>query len=752
MNYKHRLKNRLSFIDIPECLECENLKCMNVDHCESLDKYIIDIIEAIEDTTKETIPYKHAPKGHKFKASKRKCIPGWKDHVLPYKLEANFWYKEWRSMGKPRGGLLYDNMRFFRNKFKYAKRRTLVAAEAIKRDKFLEACLEGDKSLFEELKKLRGAPNNIASKIDGHTDPTSITHHLKNIYQGFYNRTGSQVPLENLLNEVNQNITSEDIIDVKKVTPELIKNIVQEKIKPNKSDPEFDMTTNNLKQAPFSLFVHLANFFQGVLIHGSTSSSLLVCAILLLIKNKNGATDDSNNYRGIALSSILLKVFDWVVLILFDRELVNDENQFGYLEESSANMCTWTAIETINHFVKKGSPVYACLLDYRKAFDYCNHVIMFKNLLNRNINRVFIRLIIVMYLQTCYIKWQHICSDPFSVTNGTRQGGVFSPRGGFATYLDPLLERLRSSGYGCRVAGHWLGGLALADDVMLLSPSVQGLQELVSICEQHAKDTDLVFSTDKENPEKSKTMCIAFMCKDKDKLTTIRLNGDPLPWKDKVNHLGTTLTSTCSLASDVMEKRAKFISKVYSLNQEFFFASAETRLRLCPIYNTAFFGSNCWKFSSAEVEKFGKTWNVNNRIMFNLPRETHSWIVEELTGGKHFIQMIYSRFVKYLSVIKNNKKSILRTLYNISANDVRTTTGGNIRKILLHTGMDPRVEPQSSFSNWRVYTPSDSWSVPLLASLLQLRSEAWVVNFDIEEEELLGEDDVEFMIEAVCTG
>ena len=102
----------------------------------------------------------------------------------------------------------------------------------------------------------------------------------------------------------------------------------------------------------------------------------------------------------------------------------------------------------------------------------------------------------------------------------------------------------------------------MADDVMLLSPSVQGVQELVSICEQHTQDTDRVFSTDKENPEKSKTMCIAFICKDKDMLTTIRLNGDPLPWKDKVNHFGTTLTIACSLASDVIEKRAKFISKV----------------------------------------------------------------------------------------------------------------------------------------------------------------------------------------------
>ena len=63
---------------------------MDVDHCESPYKYILDIIEAIEDTTKDTIPYICA-KEQKFKASQRKCIPGWKDNVLPYNLESNFW-------------------------------------------------------------------------------------------------------------------------------------------------------------------------------------------------------------------------------------------------------------------------------------------------------------------------------------------------------------------------------------------------------------------------------------------------------------------------------------------------------------------------------------------------------------------------------------------------------------------------------------------------------------------------------------
>ena len=100
--------------------------------------------------------------------------------------------------------------------------------------------------------------------------------------------------------------------------------------------------------------------------------------------------------------------------------------------------------------------------------------------------------------------------------------------------------------------------------------------------------------------------------------------------------------------------------------------------------------------------------------MFDFPRETHSWMVEEISGGKHFLQMIFSRFTKYLAVLKKNKRSAIRTLYSIAANDVRTTTGANVRKILLKSGMDPRL-----FPDWRVYAASDSWSVPLVSSLLQ---------------------------------
>ena len=150
-------------------------------------------------------------------------------------------------------------------------------------------------------------------------------------------------------------------------------------------------------------------------------------------------------------------------------------------------------------------------------------------------------------------------------------------------------------------------------------------------------------------------MCIAFGCRNKTALGAVKLNGDSLPWKDHVNHLGTTLSSNCTTSKDTMEKRAQFIQTCYNLNQEFSFASCDTRLKMLRLYNTAFYGSNNWSFSSEAVLKFGKTWNVNMRILFDLPYDTHCWIVEEVSDGQHFRQMIFSRFLKYLKSIAKNK-------------------------------------------------------------------------------------------------
>ena len=52
---------------------------------------------------------------------------------------------------------------------------------------------------------------------------------------------------------------------------------------------------------------------------------------------------------------------------------------------------------------------------------------------------------------------------------------------------------------------------------------------------------------------------------------------------------------------------------------------------------------------------------------------------------------------------------------------------------------------------WKVNEPADAWSVPLLASFLDLRQDNWEALFDVKDEMITFDDDeITFMVKAVC--
>ena len=98
----------------------------------------------------------------------------------------------------------------------------MKAVEAVKRDKFIEASLKGDKDMFEELRKIKKSGNSGLSKMDGKTNEDDIADHFGEIYKNIYNRDGSDEPLKNLFDEVSANCSHHDLADLDKVTGELI--------------------------------------------------------------------------------------------------------------------------------------------------------------------------------------------------------------------------------------------------------------------------------------------------------------------------------------------------------------------------------------------------------------------------------------------------------------------------------------------------------------------------------------------------
>ena len=122
------------------------------------------------------------------------------------------------------------------------------------------------------------------------------------------------------------------------------------------------------------------------------------------------------------------------------------------------------------------------------------------------------------------------------------------------------------------------------------------------------------------------------------------------------------------------------------LNQEFHTHPPSVKLKMSQIYNSHFTGSQLWDFASDKFKQVCNSWNVNIRIMFDLPKATHSWMVEEIAGGRHAKQMIMSRYVNYISQLANNKRESVRSLFKLVSRDVRTVTGSNIRHMKLITG------------------------------------------------------------------
>ena len=58
-------------------------------------------------------------------------------------------------------------------------------------------------------------------------------------------------------------------------------------------------------------------------------------------------------------------------------------------------------------------------------------------------------------------------SEYFTMENGVKQGGVISPIL-FSKYIDPLLLKLRNSGYDCHLSGVYMEALSYADDITLI--------------------------------------------------------------------------------------------------------------------------------------------------------------------------------------------------------------------------------------------------------------------------------------------
>ena len=112
---------------------------------------------------------------------------------------------------------------------------------------------------------------------------------------------------------------------------------------------------------------------------------------LLTPIHKSGDKLDPNNFRGICVSSNLGKVFNSIlnnrILTFLNEHNVLSKNQIGFLPNHRTTDHIYTLHTLINQHVHqtKNGKIFACFVDFKKAFDSIWHEGLYYKLLQSGV-------------------------------------------------------------------------------------------------------------------------------------------------------------------------------------------------------------------------------------------------------------------------------------------------------------------------------------------------------------------------------
>ena len=315
-----------------------------------------------------------------------------------------------------------------------------------------------------------------------HFEQLHCDHHLSEEQEKIIRKLKQKENSKNLLNELDTEITIEEIIK----TPKKIKS---------KKAAHSDKINNEMIKYSVDI---LANGFIKVFntIMKSGKFPTLWCEGLISPIFKSGNKLDPSNYRGICVSSSLGKFFcsvlnERLMNISKTKELLHP-SQIGFLPSNRTADHILTLKTLHDKYVNQNNEkIYACFIDFKKAFDSVWHEGLYLKLLENGIGGCFYDLIKDLYSNSntrCAVKVSGHRTPFFSYNRGVRQGCVLSPLlfNLYINELPSLFEKVNPDPF-LLPNGTRLSSLLYADDLVILSRSKSGLENCLDSLNEWSK-------------------------------------------------------------------------------------------------------------------------------------------------------------------------------------------------------------------------------------------------------------------------
>ena len=261
-------------------------------------------------------------------------------------------------------------------------------------------------------------------------------------------------------------------------------------LKSNKSCGIDSISNEMFKNVPPVFLEIIRSAFNDILCKG-IYPKMWNTAIITPI-HKCGDKADTNNYRGISISSCFSKLFNLMINKRVQHFLTcNDiivKNQCGFRNDHRTEDNLFI-INTIHqkYVHKEGKRLYMAFVDFRKYFDTINRELLLYRLIACGITGKIYHTLKHMYADRKYhVRINNGLSKSFSSNCGVIQGCNLSPT------LANLFQNNLHDIFGSEcdqicLDGQSFSSLSFADDLVLISTSANGLQVCLNKLENYCK-------------------------------------------------------------------------------------------------------------------------------------------------------------------------------------------------------------------------------------------------------------------------
>lgn len=628
-------------------LMCTDPLCDSQEHVKQINNMYNSITEALLQSSDSVFTSKAAK-------SSFRAVPGWNDYVKASHEEAREAFLLWQANNKPKQGHLFNLMKCTRARFKYSLRYCKSIESRARADALAnKLLLKDDVAFWKNIKALNKSGDIISNTVDGISGEEDIANMWQNHYSNLLNSNKDTAFKQRVLKYIKAVPNIRDVTIDAYDMQDAIKGL-----KVGKSPGKDSLQSEHYKYADKVLFCLLAMVTNCMLGHGYLPDSAMESVIIPILKDKKGILTDKNNYRPVAITSVFSKVLESIILDKFRDILGSADNQFGFKNKHSTDLCVFSLKQVIEFYHSLSTPVYVCFLDASKAFDRLNHWSLFYKLANRGLPVIVLRLFVYWYSkQEFCVRWGNTFSSSFYSTNGVRQGGIISPVF-FNLYMDNLSDCLTNSNIGCNVNGMFINHLLYADDSCIMAPSPAGLQKLLDICCDYAKDNTIIYN-------ELKTKCVCFKPKSLRRLyvPNIYLNKVVVKFVDCIKYLGVMLSGDCMDDDDLCRHKKYLYAKGNMLIKSFIDCTSDVKTRLFKTFCYSTYGGHLWTmFKKESMTKVKVAFNDVFRHLFTIKRGSSISCIFVQNNIDSFFTLLRKSAFNFRNRLMKSENAIINTI------------------------------------------------------------------------------------------